>query len=189
MVDDPDDLSAWMAREILPHEAFVRNWLARRWGASVDVDDVIQESYCRIAGLASVAHIDSGRAYFFRTANSVAVDGMRRARTANVHVMKEIDWLNVVDEGPGADRVVEAGQELARVQGLLSKMSTVCRNVIVLRRVHGLSQRETAQRLGVSEGVVENHMVRGLRNILKTMAQQDAQADGAEEEVHKLGKH
>src|SRR3546814_14977656 len=72
------DIIAWIAREIIPHEVAIRKWLARRWSHVIDVDDVIQEAYCRIANLASVAHIDNPGGYFHQTASSVVTDQMRR---------------------------------------------------------------------------------------------------------------
>jgi DNA-directed RNA polymerase specialized sigma24 family protein len=41
--------------------------------------------------------------------------------------------------------------------------------VIELRRIHGFSQQETAQRLSVTKSVVEHHSIRGLRAILKAL--------------------
>src|SRR5690606_24937402 len=58
-------IAAWAAEKILPHEAEVRNWLLRHWRTTVDVDDVVQEAYCRISELDSVEHIRNGRSYFF----------------------------------------------------------------------------------------------------------------------------
>lgn len=170
-MDDANDIIAdWVADEILPHEALVRGWLARRWGHVADVEDVLQEAYCRIAGLSSVEHIESGKSYLFATVQSIVMDGMRRAKVANIRVMTEIDWNYVMDDTPLPDRVVEGRQELDRVREALSDLSQIAQQVIELRRLHGLSQKETARRLGISEHVVENHMVRGLRKVLAKMA-------------------
>lgn len=49
-------IMAWVGSEVLPHEADVRAWL-RRTLAPDDVEDVIQEAYCQIAGLRDVGHI------------------------------------------------------------------------------------------------------------------------------------
>ena len=185
MADERDSIAAWVAREILPHEGAVRGWLARRWRNAIDADDVIQEAYCRLSALTSVQHIDNPLAYFRRTVHAAAVDAVQRAYGKNVISMMETEWFNVVDEEPLADRSAAASQELGRVNGLLSKMSYTCQRVIELRRIEGLSQKETASRLGVSENVVENHIVRGLRRILSAMADQDKQNE--EEEVKLVG--
>ena len=181
MNEQQDRITAWIAREIVPHEGAVRGWLLRHWCDAVDVDDVIQECYCRITEIRTTAHIASGRAYFFRAAQSVAIDLSRRRKTANIAAVTENEWLDVMDEGPLQDRVLEAREDLERVDGLLSQLSYTCRRVIELRRVEGLSQRETASRLGVTENVVENHIARGLRKVLNAIASQDADADEEEE--------
>lgn len=177
MHDTREIITAWVSREVLPHETTVRRWAMRRWGSLIDVDDVIQEVYCRIAALKSVEHIRNGRAYFYTTAQAVVMDGMRRARVANTISMTEIDGFDVEDDAPLADMRVEAIQELERVGNLLSELSPICRKVISLRRIHGLSQKETARQLGVSESVVENHIARGIRRLMDSMADQNRRGE------------
>ncbi|MDE8651220.1 RNA polymerase sigma factor [Novosphingobium album (ex Liu et al. 2023)] len=182
MDDESDIIAAWIAREIVPHEGRIRNWLSRRWHHVIDIEDVIQEAYCRIASLASVDHIDNPAGYFHRTVNAVATDMMRRAGIINFTSMTQIEWSNVIDGKPSADRALEACQELERVDGLLARLSDTYRKVIELRRIEGLSRKETAERLGVSENDVKNYLVRGLRKIMQTMAEQDARMDGDDDE-------
>lgn len=194
MGDQCDTVAAWIAREIVPHEAAIRRWLARRWGHAVDVEDVIQEAYCRLAGLASVDHIDNPAGYFHRTAHAAASDLMRRAGIINFTLMTRIEWSDVMDGEPLPDQAMEASQELERVRGLMSALPDTCRRVIELRRVEGLSRKETAERLGVSENDVKNHLVRGLQKVMKRMAEQDARMGGDEQanagrKAERIGKH
>lgn len=177
MTAQRDSIARWVAREILPHETAVRGWLARRYGPSLDVDDVVQEAYCRLAALESVAHIENGRAYFFTTARSIAMDTFRRGKVAGEKTVTEIELHGVEDDYPRADRAAEARQELLRIDGFLSTVSLTCRRVIELRRLHGLSQKETAQRLGISEHSVENHVTRGIRRVMKMLADEDRISD------------
>ena len=74
----------WLAHKILPHEQDVRVWLKRSLVTSNDVDDVVQEAYCRLANLKAVEQIESPRAYFFQTARSVVLEQMRRARIVRI---------------------------------------------------------------------------------------------------------
>lgn len=180
MDDRIDNIAVWMAKEIIPHERAVARWLARRWSRLVDVEDVIQEAYCRIAGLESVDHINNPAAYFFRTAHSVVSDLMRRAGVINFTSMTQIEWSNVMDDEPLADRVIAADQEYERVSGLLSELSDMYRQVIELRRIEGLNRKETAARLGVSENDVKNCLVRGLQKVTNAMVAQDILMDADE---------
>jgi RNA polymerase sigma-70 factor (ECF subfamily) len=159
----------WVALHILPHEAYVRAWLMRAMRRSSDVDDVIQEAYCQIAELDTIGHIRNGRAYFLTAARSILLQRLRRERVVRIEAVTDIDTLRVVDEDPSPEQVTGARRELERVLGLIAMLPPVCRQVIELRRIHGFSQRETARRLGVSESVVENNSIRGLRAILKAL--------------------
>lgn len=46
----------------------------------------------------------------------------------------------------------------------------------MLRKVHGLSQREVAQHMGISESTVEKHIGKGLRLLLRAAAAETTQA-------------
>lgn len=167
------DLVAWVGGNVLPHEAEVRRWLAGARLARADIDDVIQEVYCRIAALPGVGHIEDGRAYFFRAARNVAIERGRRARTVRLDSLTEIGALDVVDLEPSPERHVAARRELRRVQQLIEDLPERCRTIFKLRRMQGLPQREIARRLGVTENVVEAQAARGLRLILQALAEAD----------------
>jgi len=167
---------AWLGREILPHEAAVRAWLRRSFAAAGDVDDILQETYCRLAALSTIDHIGEPRAYFFQAARSVALEQIRRARVVRIETVSEIEALDLALEEPSAERIVSGRRELERVRGLIAALPDRCRRIFELRKIEGVSQREIAQRLGVSENVVENEAVRGLRAILAAMTEQDAPA-------------
>lgn len=160
----------WVALHILPHEGFVRAWLMRVTRRSAEVDDIIQEAYCLISELDSVAHIRSGKAYFLATARSVMLQRLRRERVVRIETVTDVDALRLADDEPSPEQVTGARRELERVLGLIATLPPVCRQVIELRRIHGFSQRETARRLGVSESVVENNTIRGLKVILQALA-------------------
>jgi len=154
---------------VLPHEAAVRAWLKRWSGRAQDIDDVIQEAYSRLASLDSVAHIGSGRAYLFQTTRNIVLEQVRRSKIIRIDNVTDIGSLSIADEAPPLDRVVAGARELQRVEQLIDQLPTKCRRVFVLRRIHGVSQREIAGMFGISESAVEKLAMRGLKLILKAM--------------------
>jgi RNA polymerase sigma-70 factor (ECF subfamily) len=52
--------------------------------------------------------------------------------------------------------------EIQEVAEALAQLPVACRETLILRRIEGLSQKETARRLKVSEKAVEKYMGRGL---------------------------
>lgn len=169
---------AWVGSEILPHEREVRAWL-RRTLDPADIEDVVQEAYCQIARLDHVGHIRSGRAYFFTTARNIVLMQLRRARVVRIDTVTEIENLNIVLDEPSPERVAAGRRELDRVRRLIEGLPDRCRRIFELRKIEGLSQREVARKLGVTEHVVENDVGKGLKLILKAIAEGDRSAERA----------
>lgn len=153
----------WLARWILPHEGELRNWLSRRPLVGLDVDDVVQESYAILAGLGSVSHIRNPRTYLFEVAKSVVLMALRRSRIVSFSTLTDVESLEVPCDAPGPDAVVAGRQELERIATFIATLPPKCREVFTLRKVHELSQREVAHRMGISESTVEKHMGKALR--------------------------
>ena len=86
-----------------------------------------------------------------------------------METVAEIDVLNVYAENPSPERVVAARRELGEVLRLIDRLPDRCRRVFEMRKIQGLSQREIASRLGISETIVENEVVKGLRLISRAL--------------------
>ncbi len=162
---------AWVGREILPHEADVRAWLRRSLVSDGEVEDVIQDAYCRLLSLQQTSHIASPRAYFFTAARAVVIDHLRRSRVVKIETVTEIEALNVVLDEPSPERVTAARRELDRVRRLIAALPDRCRRIFELRKIEGVPQRQIAALMGVTETIVENDVVKGQRLILKALAE------------------
>lgn len=163
MATSSQQRTEWLARRILPHEAELRSWLASRPLVGLDVDDVIQESYAILAGLVRVEHIRNPRTYLFEVAKSVVLLALRRSRIVSFSALVDAENLKVPCEAPGPDAIVAGRQELEHVASLIAMLPPKCREAFVLRKVHELSQRQVAERMGISENTVEKHMGKALR--------------------------
>ncbi|CAG2098326.1 RNA polymerase sigma factor [Xanthomonas arboricola] len=171
--------AAWLATQVLPHEPALRRWLRKHAPGNVDCDDVIQETYAILAGLGEVGHIANPRAYLFTAAQSVLLQQVRRARIVSIESVAEIERLDITQDERSPERHAIAGQELRRIGEALAALPDKCRQVFLLRKVDGLSQREIAARLGISENTVEKHIVKGLRLLMARMGRTPAPAPSA----------
>ena len=159
------DRIAWIGAEIVPHEPDVRGWLRRSSLSVVDEDDVIQEAYARLAGGVSIENVREPRAYFFTVVRNVVLEHMRRARVTPITVVADFSDSIIVDDGPDPERIAVHKDELRRVITMIQSLPEKPRRVLWMRRVEGLSQKEIAAQLGLSELTVQVHIVRGLRNL------------------------
>ena len=167
-----DDIISWIAREILPYERRIRRWLGRAEVPASDADDLIQEAYCRIAAARPIAPIVSGEAYFLTTVRNILRQKMRRERIVRIESLAEIASLNVLDMEPSAERQLAGAQLLRRVSALIDQLPERRRRVLMLRRIEGLSQRETAERLNITENIVEKDLAKAIRAILEQLTDQ-----------------
>src|SRR3546814_11002464 len=75
---DLAEIIAWVAGNVIPHEAALRARLRRMVVAGEEIDDIVQETYLNIARLKSVEHIRDGRGYLFTAARLVMLQRIRR---------------------------------------------------------------------------------------------------------------
>jgi RNA polymerase sigma factor (sigma-70 family) len=159
----------WLGRNILPHEPALRAWLAKRKTHGLEIDDIVQETYAVLAELPSVTHIRNPRTYLFSVAHSIVLQQLRRLRIVPIHAVAEIDSSNLHVDEIGPERQVGDYQELHRVAELIAGLPAQCRQAFRLRKVDGLSQREIASRMGLSENTVEKHISKAVRLLMKAM--------------------
>jgi len=163
MDKDFQQRARWLARNILPHEALVRSRVAHLCDQNISIEDVIQELYARILSVPSLGDIQHPRQYAVLTARSIIIDHLRRSRVVSIKYCDDLDRLNVVSPEANAEERLQFQEEIREVAGALARLPAACRETLILRRVEGLSQREVARRMNVSEKMIEKHMARGAR--------------------------
>ncbi|MDV3257679.1 MAG: RNA polymerase sigma factor [Sphingomonas sp.] len=155
--------SDWLAREVMPHEPMLRQWLFGKLRCPVAVDDVVQDIFLRLGQTASVDHIAAPRNYLWSTAISVLRDRARRARVAPSDFADSEELVELPCEAPSPFRQLCAREELETVLGHIASLPERTRQVLVLRRLELLSLAETASLLGISPSAVEKHQRRAHR--------------------------
>ncbi|MGP7797000.1 RNA polymerase sigma factor [Sphingomonas sp. CLY1604] len=161
---------AWVGSNVVPHEGDVRTRLRRMAVPEDEISDIVQDAYLRISRLDSVAHISSGRAYFFAAARSALLDRIRRQRIVRIDSRVEVEALVLADEDPDPERRVGARMELERIRAIIADLPGRCRQIFEMRRIQGLPQREIARLLDIPEHTVEAQATRGLKLVLKAIA-------------------
>lgn len=160
-----DRLDDWFAREILVHEAALSSYLRRCWPYRDDLHDLRQEVYVRVYESAGKALPTTPKSFLFTTARNLMADRLRRNRVVSIDTVGDFESLNVLVDEVTPERWSSGRQTLKRLAEAFDRLPPRCREVVWLRRVEELSQKEVAVRLGISEKTVEKQIAKGARLI------------------------
>ena len=159
-----EELDSWFAREILSHEAALVRYLKRTWSNQDEVHDLRQDIYVRVYEAAAKARPQSSpKSFLFTTARHLMTDRVRRSRIVSIEATGDLEALNVSVDEISPEQRVGARQELRRLAEAFDQLPPKCRDVVWMRKVEELSQRDVAARMGITEGAVEKHITKGLR--------------------------
>lgn len=139
----------------MPHEADLRKWLHARFPSIRDVDDLIQDVFLRISKAKESGPIVNPRAYVFVVARNMALNQLRHLKYERPEGAKEIDPLSIIDDVNSPPDQAALNEELEHLVKAIQFLPNRCRQVMTLRKIYGLSQKEVAKRLGISVNTVE----------------------------------
>jgi RNA polymerase sigma-70 factor (ECF subfamily) len=159
---DVSDADLWFVAEVLPLEAALTQFLLHNWRNKNDIEDLLQDIYVRVYEAALKQIPESPKPFVFTTARNLLINRVRRERIIPIEAVAEWETLNVAKDEPGPDRVLMARDELARLQVTLDRLPPRCREAILLRRIEGLSRREIAARMGISEYTVAEYLTHSM---------------------------
>lgn len=173
----PPDRARWFEEKVQPHEPELRAFLRRHFPTLQDVDDLVQEAYVRLLRAHESGSIVEPRAYLFITARNVAFDFFRRQRPASIEDLEEKHGLTVVEGGADAAESASHSQEIELLIEAIHALPPRCREIITLRKLHGLSYRDIASRLGITENTVNAQLAIGLVRCRQYLAARGVRRD------------
>jgi len=162
--------------EILRMEKPLRAILHRFAPQPADLEDLLQETYSRLFSLPPERRLNirSVQAFVITTARHIAMDWIRHRRVVTIETMEDLSALPVLDDKAELEEIVYTHQQLVRIAAGVAELPDRCREAFTLRRVYGLTQKEIANRLGISEGAVEQLLIRGMCRCAEVLRSDDA---------------
>ena len=153
------------AAELQSHQRPLKSWLRSRFPWLGEVDDIAQEAILRLwrrQTREDSTPLKSSKAALFSIARNAVIDLARHRAVAKTDCVAEMTELSVLDQGANVVETVVARQELEFLTEAVRGLPDRCRQVVTLAKIYGLSEREVAERLGISENTVRTHVVRGM---------------------------
>ena len=156
------DHTRWFAEEVRAHEPALRSYLRGAFPAVRDVDDVVQESYVRVWRRQARNPIKSAKAFLFTVARRLVFDHLRHERRFPIEGVGDVESLGISDTRADAAECMGDGEKMELLIAAIDALPGRCREVVILRKLQLVPQREVAERLGISEKGVEIQLARGL---------------------------
>ncbi len=160
-LSSPSGLTA-VSAAFVEHSAFLRKYLARYFSDRQDIEDVAQEAYLRAYVAEQQKDIEQPKAFLFRIAKNVALTKLTRKSRQITDYLEETGASLVIDCESSAEQAATAEESLGLYCEAVASLPDKCRQVYLLRKVHGLAHKEIAERMSLSVSSVEKYLLRGV---------------------------
>jgi RNA polymerase sigma-70 factor (ECF subfamily) len=160
-------------KAFLDNERGLKRFISRLLPQAHDVDEIAQETFLRAFAAEASEEVLLPRAYLYRIARNLALNEKARLATHKTDHMEDFPDPDVLgsDNKPDSAEEVDGKRKMAIFAEAISALPPQCRQVFLLRKVHGLSQKAVAERLDISPSTVEKHVALGLLRCSEYMRQ------------------
>lgn len=139
--------------------------------SSKDAEDIVQETYIRVAGREQKEKVLFPKAFIFRIARNLTVDHLRWKKRTDTALSLNISELTREAEVFSPEELLLADEQLRILLKAILGLPKKCQRVYTLRRIYGLSHREIAGELGISVRTVENHIAKATKDCRKYLSE------------------
>lgn len=150
-------------------------FLAARTRSMSVAEDLIQDLYLKISTIEADAEVRAPAALLYRMAANVMVDHVRSTQRSSrrnaqwrLDNRQAVGGEDVVDEPP-ADEVVMGKQRSRQLADAVADLPPQMGRAFRLHKLEGLSQAQTAQAMGVSVKMIEQHIQAAIRNLTQRL--------------------
>ena len=143
----------------------LRAWLKAQFRSASDIDDIIQDAYILVLRSRAEGEVRSPKALLFVVARNLMLMQFRHRQVMREDSLTDFELAGIMDESPDIADAVARSQELELLTLAIQSLPKRCRQILTLRKIYGLSQKEVAAELGISEHTVEAQGTIALRKL------------------------
>jgi RNA polymerase sigma factor (sigma-70 family) len=157
---------AGLEQAFVDHREDLVRFLGRRLRCLFTARDIAQDVYFRTRRVEPDTKVENPRALLFEIAANLAVDHQRveARRSELLQEAHDLLWSEEQEVSPEC------------IYAALERIPERSRTIFYLNRFEGLTQKEIAERIGISRTNVEKHMRRALRCIAEAKSAIDGEA-------------
>ncbi|MFT4241319.1 MAG: sigma-70 family RNA polymerase sigma factor [Acidovorax sp.] len=142
------------------HHGWLQGWLRRRLGDASHAQDLAHDTFVQLLEARHLPPLHSPRAFITLVAQRTVYAFWRR-RDLEQAFLDALASLPPPHQ-PSEEQRYAMVQALNAVDRTLGEMPRATRQVLLLNRLHHMTYREIAERLGIAEITVRRHMARAI---------------------------
>ena len=143
----------------------LRKYFSARVYDRQDVEDLVQEVFCRLSERTTSLQIENPEAYLFQTAANLLRDRARRDQTRGGATRDLAEQAKLSFEEISPERVLLGKRKVEELNRALMELPERTRAIFLLHRFEGHKYSEMARQFGVSTSSVEKHMMEAIRHL------------------------
>jgi RNA polymerase sigma-70 factor (ECF subfamily) len=129
---------------------------------SQDVDDVCQETFLRTYKSSLENEVKTPKSFMFKVAKNLIFSDFRRASTQLNEYVEDIDLVDSQLELNDLESNTLAQEKLGVMCEAIAGLPNKCRQVVVMRKVYGMTTKDIAKRMDISASTVSNYITKGM---------------------------
>ncbi len=142
-------------------------YLRRSWRDHWEILDLRHDTYVRVYEAALREKPFNPKHFLFQVARNLMIDRSRRKNVVSFDSFADFDGMEADGDQPDVEQSMAARQEMRLLRAAIGELPPRCREVVTLRKIEGLSQRDVARKMGITEDTVERQVANGIRLLRK----------------------
>lgn len=163
------------------HGPGIKAYAQRLLRSETEAEDIYVETFARVVQQrANLRRAGTTRGFLYTIAHRLCVSRVRRRQTVYRYAPQLVALEGGRSRGATSEELASAAELAADLERAIAGLSEEHRQVLMLRAVHGLSTRETAEAVGLGEAQVRSRLSWARKRLRALMASEAGRDVGGE---------
>jgi len=146
------------------HEGALKRFIWRYLRSPPDVEEIAQETFLRAYEVEQRRPIEQPKSFLFRIAKHESLKRLGRKERRVTDFIADLEEGTPTPLESSAEEEISAEQILRLHSEAIEALGERPREAYLLRKMHDLSHKEIAQRLGIAVSTVEKHLIKAMEH-------------------------
>lgn len=161
-----------IADAYVEHRDVLFGYFAHRMLKPEDIEDLLQETFIEAFKSESNRVINSPKDYLFIVARNLMSKQFAKRAKMRTQSIDAADYSHLSSDQAPADLDMHYKLKLEVLAKCVDTLPDQCRRVFILKKFHGMSQKQIASKLNISTSTVERHITIALMRLNALMVEQ-----------------